>query len=76
MACRGSGVQIPLAPLLEDTKKTERQARKTLTQLENHKLIIAKLAIFQLIVWMISVISILSLENSLYLSTSQLNYRF
>jgi len=42
-----------LAPLLEDIKKTERQARKTLTQLENHKLIIAKFAIFQIIVSMI-----------------------
>ena len=30
MACRGSGVQIPLAPLLKDT---ERKARKTLEQL-------------------------------------------
>ena len=40
MACRGSGVQIPLAPLLEDINDPERQARKTLTQLENHKLII------------------------------------
>ena len=33
MACRGSGVQIPLAPLLEDIKDPERQARKTLEQL-------------------------------------------
>ena len=29
-----------VAPLLEDIKDPERQARKTLTQLENHKLII------------------------------------
>ncbi len=33
MACRGSGVQIPLAPLLEDIKDPTRQARKTLEQL-------------------------------------------
>ena len=51
MACRGSGVQIPLAPLnakdlpttykdvaalLEDIKDPERHARKTLTQLEKY----------------------------------------
>ena len=39
MACRGSGVQIPLAPLLKGIEDANRQARKTLTQLENHKLI-------------------------------------
>ena len=36
MACRGSGVQIPLAPLLKDT---ERQARKTLEQFLKQNLI-------------------------------------
>ena len=34
-----------LAPLLEDIKDPERQARKTLTQLENHKLIIGNLEV-------------------------------
>ena len=40
MACRGSGVQIPLAPLLEDINDPERQARKILDQLLKKKLLI------------------------------------
>ena len=42
MACRGSGVQIPLAPLLKDT---ERQARKTLEQLLKQNLITGNLEV-------------------------------
>ena len=42
MACRGSGVQIPLAPLLKDT---ERQARKTLEQLLKLNLITGNLEV-------------------------------
>ena len=34
-----------VAPLLEDIKDPERQARKTLTQLEKHKLIIGDLKV-------------------------------
>ena len=45
MACRGSGVQIPLAPLLEDIKEPERQARKTLEQLIKLNLITGNLEV-------------------------------
>ena len=45
MACRGSGVQIPLAPLLEDIKDPERQARKTLEQLIKLNLITGNLEV-------------------------------
>ena len=45
MACRWSGVQIPLAPLLEDIKDPERQARKTLEQLLKLNLITGNLEV-------------------------------